>query len=166
VKGVCWNTVRLALNQALAKIEIRHFTGFEEKLNFKVQTLAQMGQINQYTQQLFNGLADVKLTTNDIKNALNAVYPKPVVPASNDSKEVKEFERMLQRAEQAQKMSKGLLENYNEDFPELANTAWGLWNGITEFENHFNKNDAQSVVFGSAAGVMQDALNVLVNRSY
>jgi len=162
VVQVCANTCAMAQRGAVAQADIIHKIGFTKNMEFKTHELAKLGKMLAFEQELFGNLAATHLDFNQVKAAIEAVYPTPSEPVDKtDSDAVHQWLRACAKVKSEHSSVMVEYLQTNELQPGLENTAWSLWNGFTSYENHEAGNKPESIMFGAASNRMNAALDFL-----
>lgn len=157
VRVVCANTLALAVGKRKGSgYSIRHTKNMGVKLDSAVTALressAQLQKYNEFSRQL----AATRMTVKDADDFLTALIPGDSGKSAN----------MRGRIAHLARYGSGT------DIPGVRGTAWGMLNAVTEYANHEKtirvcngRQEADvrtdSVLFGSAANLMSDAVRLL-----
>lgn len=175
VRIVCQNTFSLAIATAAFNIQIRHTAGALDEAAFRVELMGRMKSAQEDAFSAYRALMEKKLTAEQIQSAFRKVYadPQPSEKArlfkevttdrrsgidmagatmtmlrANAEKHAQEVERMGRFRDQG----KYLLERFNMQYPEEANTGWAVYNAITELEDWGRRGPAAKIAASSLLG--------------
>jgi phage/plasmid-like protein (TIGR03299 family) len=149
VRVVCSNTLRSGLKQATIAINIQHITGAKDQLAARVNLIAKAQKAIDETTMVFRQLANAKVTTKQAELMFDQVYPLPKTPEdmalvdySQEDLGALLFKGVQDSmyaynfyTKQAQDLRAGaseLYEKLNDEYPNLAGSAWHVWNAIVE----------------------------------
>lgn len=178
---VCQNTWTAAMSEAMGEKSKengrgRVWTGKHNSPNVSrdleiwmehVQTEAEQRADAMYS--MFHAFRATPITQQgELANLLFQVYPNPEpLPAYFPEKLRAERQARIDKAAELAERDRGLVEAlFNGQGTAITGDVWGLFNSITEYENHgrnSKKEPEQSILFGDRAGTMTRAANVLNN---
>lgn len=197
VRVVCQNTLIAGLDAANLNIGLTHHKAVHDDLALTIKLAAAFKKAQAETNEAFNRMAVRVLTPDEIAYVLAAAYVLPKVPQkarawsvvskSDDAKselsevEIAKLEAVkakheyeCSRLEVYRKAANERLTAFNDEQKPFANTAWALWQAITETENYRRGSSgkqgvvAQDVLFGRRADIMargyKAAVDVVDNR--
>jgi len=156
IRVVCENTLAIALAGAEQEVRIRHTANAQVKLKEAHEVLGLSNWLYAELDRIFNGMSERKLTGEEMKGYVRAVFPEPprVYHRSNVPKI---HEKVVELAETGAGV-------------ELARgTLWGAYNAVTEFVDHCRLSKAddsarlKSTWFGSGERIKKQAFKVAVN---
>jgi phage/plasmid-like protein (TIGR03299 family) len=152
----CKNQIAASIAQAgeNQKISIRHTASADLRLEELIQTVRIAGDSFERTQDVYNGLADTRVTNEHAKEVLEQLFPAPDKEAGRsrtiwDNKIQSVWERY----------------NYADGGRIEKATAWNLYNAVQGTIQHDGRNTAskqKSVLMGSIAQRSADALAVVL----
>jgi phage/plasmid-like protein (TIGR03299 family) len=155
IRVVCENTLAIALAGAEQEVRIRHTTNAQVKLKEAHEVLGLSNWLYAELDRIFNGMSERKLTGEEMKGYVRAVFPEPprVYHRSNVPKI---HEKVVELAETGAGA-------------ELARgTLWGAYNAVTEFVDHCRLSRAddssrlKSTWFGTGERIKKQAFKVAV----
>jgi phage/plasmid-like protein (TIGR03299 family) len=163
VRVVCQNTLNLALSAKDNFISIRH-TGDVSKRTVEAFTV--LGIVKkQYAEieNFFKFLASRPLFGENLKGVVNAIFPNP------------EGEKVSTRLTNIRDTVLFRIENgVGTDLPGVRGTAWGAFNGVVEYLDHFRvqkgaEDDAEgarsrrmdAILFGNVATTRERAAKII-----
>ena len=154
IRVVCNNTLQMAVRGKNRKIHIRHSGDVFGKVKDVQETLGLVRQQFEETIEVYGLLAKKEPTKEEVTEVLSRLFP-----------DTKTDRAKIQR-ERVQALAEGGTGN---DQKGVRGTAWGLYNGITELEDHINgrgsdNQDARvnSIWFGSGAERKEKALATIL----
>ncbi len=159
----CTNMLNMMFRKALIFTKLLHQGDITQLLIDRTQALRQVAEATAIAVQLFDGMADARLSTDDVQAALSGLYPAPEEPDTKDAAAVARFER--RRDENAETIStiQLLFTGFNEANPWAAMSPWSLYNSVVEFEDYRSGRGEieESVVWGWRAKAKEDAFALL-----
>lgn len=189
VRIVCQNTFSLAISSAAFNIQIRHLAGALDEAAFRVQLMERMSTAQEDAFAAYRFLMDKKLTAEQIQRTFRTVYadPKPgekarlFVELSTESRaqmdmagktmtmlraNAERHAAEVERAGRFRDQARFMLERFNVEYPEEANTGWAVYNAITENEDWgrrgASKSLAASTLLGERAEIKAKAFDILM----
>ena len=171
VRVVCANTLRLSRALGAVQYKVRHSeNAHTQLLEWLRQVYASAVDKAKVIQEACEILANVKVATNEVGPILRDIYPDPRVPRNTAPGEVmkKRLEHREYLAEYAAvaREQVGLLfagKGRGMDTPAAKGTAWGLYQGVIEYEDYkWGKNAVQaqeSALFGARADIKEAAFD-------
>lgn len=174
-RTVCENTLTIAVSEANENLGTgRVWSGRHNSKNVARNLGIWMEHVQQQAEQqaeitknLFLRMDDVKLTTKEeVDGLLAQIYPMPnSVPAYYPDKLIGEQQaRIDERIAEVEKDRSLAYELFSGAGTQIKDTAFGLMNAITEYENYggiIKKPIEYSVVFGNRNTNMSRAFNVI-----
>lgn len=181
VRVVCQNTLTTGLKEATISAALAHNSKVEAGLRLRVDMLEHMQRAQALSILTFESLAETLLRPAKVKKVIHTAYPYPAKPArvtalqqaaSMDlSVDVNEdmaadvaserYTFYVQRADNFREAAVGRLGNFNEENPDLANTAWAVYNAVVEVEDYrrygSEKQSLVSALFGERARIKRRA---------
>jgi phage/plasmid-like protein (TIGR03299 family) len=156
VRVVCSNTWAMAANRAIAKASIRHSSLLEGKVQTVREQLELAYEQADELQELGNLLSQVSMRTSDVDEFLAELFP-----INEDSKTTRAQTIAVNKRDKVW----GLLESPTNE--AWANTAWGVFNAVTEYADHEAraKSDnarVQRIIEGGADSLKDRALDLLL----
>ncbi len=188
VRVVCWNTFIMALKQAIVRLDIPHKGENMRELAFGSSLLVEMEVARDNTIKFIEGLTKVKVNKKQVEQVIAASLPYPNKPARANLSEKFSLEQLgdmadaqffLEKSENAslkweyrkaridifREGTKLLFDRFNDEHTWAANTAYGLYNAITENADwrRGQAGHAESTLFAYRASEKKDGLNAMVN---
>ncbi len=168
VRVVCRNTLLAGLDQALVTSNVRHNTLIRDEVNWRVKLLAQMADVQQKNDALFERLAATKATDAQVKKVIVGAYPVP-----NKPQRVRIYEEMVElnkeriiaeagrtagaykkaltgsewKEARMENLRAAALEQYvriADEAPKIAGTLYGAYMAVNELENHRTHDGSDS----------------------
>lgn len=193
VRVVCANTLSVGLREATVTAHLPHNKGVEQQLEFRVNLMDRLAKAMKATEEKFRIMAEHVLNEAEIETVFSLAYPHPPTPAKvrlmrdidNLDQLPEEFTSSLTKAERKwmdmvnmmdrrREAAQESLAKMNEGRPELADTAWYVYNAVAEVED-FRKgpkaddtNSLADALFGTRAATKRKAFNqalALVEKS-
>lgn len=170
VRVVCKNTLVTGLRQASVSVSVQHITGAKAQLKARVDLIAKAKKAIDETTEVFRQLATTRVKPKQVDEMLELVYKLPRTPedaALVDYDKVDLGDVLFQSVQdsmyaynyytaQAQKRQGVALELYeklNDEYPQLAGTAWHAYNAVVESADYRlgGKSPETSTLFGARA---------------
>jgi phage/plasmid-like protein (TIGR03299 family) len=195
VRVVCQNTLIAGASAASIISALPHTLNLRAEVNFRIDLIANMRRSQLRLLESFDAMARYRLKDREADEIIAAAYPIPAAPKrkllgdtlvsddammagladdrklalsilSSRSEATAEYEYKVKRVESFRAAARERYEVINDEFLQIAGTAWAAWNGITETENYRNSENKegstaaqQSVLFGERAASMGRAYN-------
>lgn len=176
VRVVCTNTLTLGLAQATFTANINHTQGAKSETEFRLQLMAQAKKAEAASMDVLRQMAITSVVEEQVQQIVAAAYPYPTKPKKvalfqelND-KSLSDIELPENELEKLMKTTEvydyyrtriddfragaiTLHEKFNDEFPDVANTAWSIYNAVVECSDfrRGGKNINESVIFGDRA---------------
>jgi len=172
VRVVCQNTLITGLSQATMTAILDHRTGINRDFNFRIDLIDRMVDAQRLTMDTFELMTRARLDTDQIDVVFAAAYPYPSKPKKmslldaideNDEllsdlrqqgvRAADTYDYYCQRADGFRQGAREMLERLNDANGDLANSAWYVWNTITEIADWREGSESVpvSALFGSRA---------------
>ena len=132
VRVVCNNTLNAALKGAKNKFRIRHTTNVDDKIAEARKTLADSLVFFKKLEVTFDRMKDTKLTNEQLALAISTVFGAP----DEDELSTRQENRLGQIEDKILDLS---VSGAGTDLDGVKGTAWGGYNAITEYLDHFTK---------------------------
>lgn len=156
VRVVCQNTLSMATSGGGKSKKLRHSGNLFSKVS-DVQDVLKIVRSNFLeTLEQYRALANDRPTNEEVESVLKSLFP-----------DTKTDRAVLQRNRVKTLWDDGI----GQDIPDIAGTAWALYNGVTELIDHHanagsKRDDADdmrlnSIWFGSGAAFKQTALDTI-----
>lgn len=155
IRVVCQNTLNAALKDSTNKVKIRHTKNAHIALEQAHEVLGITHVLKQELSDCFNALAKKKITDAKVDELVSAIF-------AGGGKKDEESTRILN-------IRNGVFEAYESGAGQkgIRGTAWGLYNGITNYLDHKKEYKNESSMFDSLMGgesfkTAQIALDMLI----
>jgi phage/plasmid-like protein (TIGR03299 family) len=154
IRVICANTAAAALDQDFSGIKIYHSTKFVA--NTVKEELRKFDKTFDSFRKTAEILSNTAVSTAKVHDFLAALLRNPVV--RKPVEETKGYKTVIDLFNGAGKGS---------DLPSARGTAWGLFNAVTEYADHYSKTRdierrEESALFGSLDNFKSRALSLLV----
>ncbi len=192
VRVVCQNTLVMGLRSATVQSAVVHTTGARRALKFQVDIMSQLRIAKRDGLESLVALARTPLGEADISTILSAAYPEPRKSAkarladaiaSSDLSDLQIDELMnrdtgrelvsatslhnymSERAQVFRDAALDLYQQFNDEHPAHARTAWALYNAVVECEDYRNGADSAdaSAIFGVRAATKSRAFQACLS---
>lgn len=177
IRVACSNALLTGMNKAVANIAIRHAKKVERDTELAIMLMHNMANAQAYTMGLFSKMAETTLSFASVEAIFNSAYKMPNIPtkiglmsvAENDPKLAdfmvegqnaqKTFDYYVARARALRKAAWDLLSIFNSEHPQLANTAWAVYNVVVELADWRDANTStySDALFGQRAAEKKHA---------
>lgn len=182
VRVVCKNTLTLGLAQATFQFAVQHRAGGAGEFDFMVQ-VAEMAKVARAKSlEALALMGKTSLVESQIDEILLAAYPVPPEPKKvglfkelttlgtvppNDAAMQKlarvqhTYEVFSKQVATHRDGARQLIQKINDEYPNVANTAWAAYNGVVECEDYRNgsENIGESALWGPRAQTKVRAFN-------
>jgi phage/plasmid-like protein (TIGR03299 family) len=155
IRVVCDNTLAAALEGAEQEVRIRHTANAQIKLKQAHEILGLSNWLYAELDRIFNGMSKRKLTGEEMKGYVRAVFPEPPrVYHRSQAPRIHEKVTELAETGAGAELARG--------------TLWGAYNAVTEFVDHCRLSRAddsarlKSMWFGSGERIKKQAFKVAV----
>jgi phage/plasmid-like protein (TIGR03299 family) len=195
VRVVCQNTLIAGTSAASIISALPHTINLRAEVNFRIDLIANMRRSQLRLLESFEAMARFKVDADQAKEIITAAYPMPKPPAKKllgdvlvndqammqglgDDKKLAlsilttkneataEYEYKIKRVEQFREAAKERVDAINDQFLQIAGTAWATWQGVTETECYRNSDGkdgstaaSQSILFGERGQAMARSYN-------
>lgn len=182
VRVVCQNTLITGLRSSKVSVNLKHNKAINTDTAFYLDIFNQMARTQESVVEAMNSLTKVVLKKPQVKEIIGAAYPdasKPNrlklsdgisaddVPANvwkrilNDRKDqVEEYDKRQARVTRIRDNAYERIDVFNQEFIDLANTPWAIYNAIVETEDYRRGWDASgTALFGQRAEAKARAFN-------
>ena len=182
VRVVCQNTLITGLRSSKVSVNLKHNKGINADASFYLDIFNQMARTQEQVVEAMNSLTRATLEKNQVDQIVEAAYPsasKPNrlrlsdgisaddVPANvwtrilNDRKfHNDEFEKRQARVDRIKNNAFERIDVFNQEFPNLANTPWAIYNAVVETEDYRRGWDGSgTTLFGQRAESKARAFN-------
>jgi len=182
VRLTCMNALVTGLKQSKVSVSIKHNKQIHADTSFYLDIFNQMARTQDSVVEAMNSMSRNKLIDEEIESIINYAYPSASLPTKlklsngvtaddvpsnvwkrilNDKKEhQEEWEKRQGRIQRIRDNAMERFNIFNEEFPKLANTSWGVYNAIVETEDYRRGHDASATaLFGSRAESKARAFN-------
>lgn len=173
VRVVCQNTLVTGLRQATVSAALTHNSNVGAAFDVRIDLVSKMQAAQKFTMNLFETMANIALSDDEFTQVLEQVYPYPKVPKKMRMLEGLEdgdiamlgelydeatkaqyaFEYYVNRANILRDGAHTLFSKLNDEFPNIAHTAWAGYNAVVESADFREGPDSLfgSALFGSRA---------------
>jgi phage/plasmid-like protein (TIGR03299 family) len=131
VRVVCNNTLNAALKGAKNKFRIRHTTNVDDKIEEARKTLQDSLVFFKKLDVTFDRMRDTAVNEEGLANLVAAVFG-----SDEDEKSDRQESRLEKITDKVLDLS---LNGAGTNLDGVRNTAWGAYNAITEYLDHFTK---------------------------
>ena len=182
VRVVCQNTLITGLRSSKVSVNLKHNKGINADASFYLDIFNQMARTQEQVVEAMNSLTRATLEKNQVDQIVEAAYPsasKPNrlrlsdgisaddVPANvwtlilNDCKfHNDEYEKRQARGDRIKNNAFERIDVFNQEFPNLANTPWAIYNAVVETEDYRRGWDGSgTTLFGQRAESKARAFN-------
>jgi phage/plasmid-like protein (TIGR03299 family) len=164
IRAVCQNTVNAAIRGAENVVSIRHTGNVEERTRKAFELLGIAKKQSATLKELYQYLASRTLMGENLKNVVYSIFPAP------------EGEKPSTRLENIRKTVMTRIESgAGTEIPGVLGTAWGAYNGVIEYLDHFKvqkgvKKDPEgasdrrmeSILWGNVAATRDRAVKLIL----
>lgn len=184
IRVVCNNTLTAAIGGTKNAYKIRHFKDHQIKVDEVKRALGMGDKFSQTFENVMAGLVNTQMNATQTRELLDdVIFPKPI--ANLDPSLIitlpKEREKVPVRTEtmrqdKINKVMELVETGMGADIPGVRGTAYGLYNAVTEYFDHYGrlrktKGDVRSEeemrfesnMFGSSQKAKEESLNALLN---
>lgn len=180
VRVVCQNTLSLAMSDNTAKVSLTHSAAVKAEASELLAIFNRMTAVRERQREALTGLTEIKLTADDAKAMIEAIYPEPEKPskvrlaqaagaedvAPNLMKGLAAWESQVEQVQVFRAKVEDLKKVFDAEFPRFAGTGYALYNAITEHEDHYRRGRnvftrAESAVFGDRALLKSRAFDLI-----
>jgi len=183
VRVVCQNTLTSGLSQATMTAILDHRTGINQDFNFRIDLIEKMADAQRLTMNTFELMTHARLTSDQIDEVFEAAYPHPskpkkmgLVDAIDENDELlaalrgqgvratESYDYYCQRADGFRQGAREMLARLNDGNGNLADSAWYVWNAVTELADWRDGSETVpvSTLFGPRAVEKKNAFKVAV----
>ena len=182
VRVVCQNTLVTGLRSAKVSVNLKHNKSIQTDASFYLDIFNQMARTQESVVEAMNTMTKTKLSDKQVDTIMNYAYPtasQPTrlklsanitaddVPANvwsrilRDKKEQKEvWEKRQSRIDRVRESAVERLDVFNQEYLNLAQTPWAVYNAVVETEDYRRGHDASATtLFGSRAEAKARAFN-------
>ena len=182
VRVVCQNTLVTGLRSSKVSVNLKHNKNINVDASFYLDIFNQMARTQESVVEAMNSLTKVTLVKEQVGQILTAAYPnasKPNrlklsdgitaddVPANvwtrillDRKDQNEEFEKRQARIDRIKENATERIEVFNQEFSNLANTPWAIYNAIVETEDYRSGWDGSgTALFGQRAEAKARAFN-------
>lgn len=154
VRVVCQNTLIAGLSAATSLNWYRHGERLANELDYRFKLLGTLAKLQNETMGSFNRMAEVILEPWQAAEVLTETYPAPKKPrklhafdlvdaegplaslADEMTQAQAQFEQCIDFQQRRRTLAEELFNRFNDEQPELAYTAWALYNAVVECEDY------------------------------
>lgn len=172
IRVVCQNTLVTGLSHATVTAILDHRTGINQDFQFRIDLIDKMVDAQRLTMDTFELMAHTRLGADQIEAVFAAAYPYPSKPkkmslldavAEDDElladlrmqgvRAADTYDYYCKRADGFRQGAREMLERLNDANGGLANSAWYVWNSVTELADWREGSESVpvSTLFGSRA---------------
>ena len=183
IRVVCNNTLSAAINGTKNAYKVRHFSNHSVKIEEIKRAMGFGEKFQEKFDQVMEGFVTLKMTEYMMREVLDErIFPKPI--SDFDPSLIltlpKQREKVPVRAEtirqgKIEKVMELVEDGMGTDIPGVRGTAYGLYNAVTEFYDHYgrtrrvegdNRTDAErkfeSNLFGISQVAKEKAMNAML----
>lgn len=175
VRVVCANTLSMGLSQTIIDASIQHVDGLAGEFQFRIDLIGQMQRALESGMEALNQLGQTKITPEQAQTVFTAAVPDPPKPKKvrllNDIQKLgvdaglnqeqiakmvalaNTYDQQMERVKATRTTLGGLYDRINDEFSEIAGTAWAAYNAVTEYADHHTgrATAAEQTLFGGLA---------------
>jgi hypothetical protein len=181
VRVVCQNTLVSGLKAATIQGALQHNSKVGGNLDFRIDLMGRLMKAEKTVTEQFDRMAKFIITEDEWDKVIELAYPyypKPKKAAMLDEFSVDEKDLLLGMYAEAQKAqetweyynervdafragARELFGKFNDEFPKVAKTAWGIYNAIVETEDFREGADSvpESALFGARSQTKKRAFD-------
>ena len=182
VRVVCQNTLVTGLRSAKVSVNLKHNKNIETDAAFYLDIFGQMKKTQESVVLAMNSLTKATLVERQVDTILRAAYPNASQPTklnqtngitSNDvpsivwnriqkdrNEQNELWEKRQARVDRIKDNAKERINVFNEEFSNLANTPWAVYNAIVETEDYRRGWDGSgTALYGQRADAKARAFN-------
>tara|TARA_Y100000593_G_scaffold16395_1_gene32459 strand:- start:1700 stop:2746 length:1047 start_codon:yes stop_codon:yes gene_type:complete len=182
VRVVCQNTLVTGMKNAKVSVNLKHTSNIKTDAQFYLDIFTKMKKVQETVVTAMNSLTTVTLVEKQVNAIIDTAYPKASQPnrlrlangfTSDDlpkavwNKILKESAPLQEQYQQRQNRidtykagAKEKLDIFNQEFSDLANTPWAVYNAIVETEDYRRGSDnSPSALYGRRADVKARAFD-------
>jgi len=175
VRVVCQNTLMSGLSSAKVNVRLNHTKDIEKDAEWYMSIFHKMLDVKETVIPIFDSLATVNITDEEIAQVLYKAYPEASRPRrlvlangisqSDVSKDVwtrlqgdkvslmEEWEQRQDRVKRLRMGARERFDVFNEEYPNLANTPWAVWQAVVETEDYRKGHSDSTAIFGQRADI-------------
>lgn len=127
VRVVCQNTLNVALRNHVRKVKVRHTAKVNERLAEAARILGAVGEYEAAFVAACDRLAAKTMASQDVEDFLSAMFPIKDEPGV--------AQQVITRAVNKREEVKALIQFSPNIDDSLRNTAYGVWQGYTEWKD-------------------------------
>ena len=171
IRIVCANTWKWALNQSKGKVSIRHTSNLDVSNVEKAKRVLELStQMAESMQELGQRLLGVTLRDEDAAQVVSALFPFPELVKPGMDLDMLTGSEKAAVSRQSALRQKVFTLYKKSDVRAADNTAWGLFNAVTEYTDHHTvvRGDdketarAEKVLLGGFDSLKEQALGLLL----
>lgn len=173
VRVVCQNTLVSGLSKATVSWSLMHSATLSDDVKSQTKIIAQLALAKEQTLSTMRKMATTTMVAAQVDDILKAAYPEPVMPkmvrmikSLNEvgvileapeqismDKKIKLAQELAGRVESYRDGARFLFTKFNDEFPNVANTAWAVVNAVVECADYREGRDSSpaSALFGTRA---------------
>ena len=182
VRVVCQNTLVTGLRSSKISVNLKHNKNIETDAAFYLDIFGQMQKTQESVVNAMNSLTKTTLVERQVDTILTAAYPNASQPTKlnltnginsddvpsivwnrilKDRNEQKElWEKRQARVDRIKDNARERINVFNEEFSNLANTPWAVYNAIVETEDYRRGWDGSgTALYGQRADAKARAFN-------
>ena len=182
VRVVCQNTLVTGLRSSKVSVNLKHNKNINVDASFYLDIFNQMARTQESVVEAMNSLTKVTLEKEQVKQILTSAYPsasKPNrlklsdgitaddVPANvwtrillDRKDQTEEYDKRQARIDRIRENATERIEVFNQEFSNLANTPWAIYNAVVETEDYRRGWDGSgTALFGQRAEAKARAFN-------
>jgi phage/plasmid-like protein (TIGR03299 family) len=139
VRVVCQNTLVISLQGKGDLSKIYHIPGMDKRVRMAQEEVQKVLGIYDKIETTYNQFAVKQLTTDELKQYLEAVFPDPKL--QKGQLETRRYKIALQENQEIREFATKLFnEGIGNDKPPIQGTLWAAYNGIVEMVDHHQRH--------------------------
>lgn len=172
LRVVCQNTLITGLRGSSVSVSVRHYASVSSETQAWVDLVKAAEEAEEKVVDVLRAMAKAKLSAAEIESVIAAAYPLPAVTGRMDlyvqfedvlvgtdledkvSRERKAWDAAFDRTMKLREAAQEILGQFNDNSPDLADSAWAVYNSIVELEDWRQGRERSietSALFGARA---------------
>jgi hypothetical protein len=183
----CMNQLQTAMRSATVSVALEHRTGMNRSFAFTMQMVKKMVDSQEAVMDTFEMMARTKITPEQASRIFDATYRMPKRPAKAELTEIipedytdladirqqgvdaiAAFEYYANRATMMRESALELLDVFNTQNPQIANTAWAAYNvAVEQADWRAGSGDVdKDAMFGERANEKRRAFSAAIAETH